>query len=418
MGVKDKMDNEEMKEGGVQQNRVDFWGEKNEDKQDISMDWSHDAHFWIALSAEEVGEVIAMVRQLLSAKFGTDWPDRPSPRARGRYVGVIYNHHFFADFNRKGVKEYFAEVHPADTGNTIFVRFWHDLFEEAKAAFQEQGFHYHSQIPDKYQVKIPGKEISPEKAAALEKFRTSQPLTIPEGKFERKKSSAGTLVGVVVILIMVAGALVLLRGQLFKKEEPLALGNFLAVESNIAAFEKMDGSIVYALSDATLENILEARVLVYGDLIDSSRADFYAAHKLTSPDGVILYQAAEGTVISIPSFVEDQELAKYQAIDAGAFRYDRKKDWEGFQGEPVALKGSLKVEADGLYLEAGDGLIKLVTRDSFTLLNLEVAQKKAKPVTLYGTIGETFDWKTERKQTHKMFRFSVDPVSYAALTAS
>jgi len=415
------MEKKEMNETDKDQGRVDFWGDKNEDKQDLSMDWSHDAHFWIALTSDRVDEIIAVVRQLLSDKIGGDWPDRPSPRAKGRFLEVRHNHHLFAEFTSKGEKDRFAEVHPTETGRTIFVRLWHDLFEEAKAAFQARGFHYHLQIPDEYQVKVPGLEISPEKAAALEKFRTSRPLDVPETAFERKRGGAGTIVGIVVLVVIVAAAAVLLRkplGQLFVKAEPLDLGNFLAAKSEMAAFEQMDGSIVYALADTKIEDKVKAGVLVYGDLIDTSRADFYAVHKLTNADGLTLYEALEGRIVSIPSFAEGQDLNRYRAIDAGKFRHDRKRDWESLQGEQVALKGTLQKEPDGFYLLAGDGLIRLLTIDQFTLLNLQIAQEKGETVTLYGTIGETFDWKTIRQETRKMFRFTIDPVSYAAMMTS
>jgi hypothetical protein len=415
------MERKEMNEMSKEQGRVDFWGERNEDKQALSMDWSHDAHFWIAVTSDQVDEIIAIVRQFLSDKFGGDWPDRPSPHATGRYLDVRHNHHLFAEYTRKGVKDRFVEVHPAETGRTIFVRFWHDLFEEAKAAFQARGFHYHSRIPDEHQIKVPGQEISPEKAAALEKFRTSQPLKVPETTFERKRSSAPSVVSLVVLVVILAAAAVLLRkplGQLFVKVEPLNLGNFLAAKSEMAAFEQVDGSIVYALADVKIEDKVKAGVLVYGALIDTSRAGFYAVHKLTDVEGLTLYEAPEGTIISIPSFAEGQDLNKYRAIDAGAFRHDRKKDWENLQGEQVALQGALQKEPDGFYLKVSDGLIRLVTIDQFTLLNLLIAQEKGKLVTLYGTVGETFDWKEVRQETRKMFRFRIDPVSYDAITAS
>ncbi|KPL19671.1 MAG: hypothetical protein AMJ92_01605 [candidate division Zixibacteria bacterium SM23_81] len=414
------MDEKETKEAHTQQDRVDFWGGENDDKQNVSLDWSHDGHFWIALPGEKVSEVIAVVRSLLSDKFGGDWPDRPSPRAAGQYLDVKHNHHLFAKYSHKEAKERFAEVHPTETGRTIFVRVWHNLFEETKAAFQARGFTYHPQIPKEHQVRIPGTEITPEKAQALEKFRKSQPLEIPESAFERTRGGSGTLVGVVIFLALAVVALVVLRGhlgKLFVRAEPLELGTFLEARSRIAAFEKMDGSIVYILTDADIGNKLKTGVRVYGDLIDSTRSDFYAVDKLENAEGQVIHAAMEGASFSIPSFAEIQELAEYQVVETENFQYDRKRGWEKLQGEPVVLKGALKMEADGFYLEAGDGLIKLITTDSFTLLNLQIAQKKGKAVTLYGTIGDTFDWKTVRQDTRKMFQFSLVPVDYATLTA-
>lgn len=420
MGVKNRMDGKETKEAQAQQDGVDFWGGENEDKQDVSLDWSHDGHFWIALPGEKVSEVIAVVRSLLSDKFGGDWPDRPSPRAAGRYLEVKYHHHLFAKYSHKEAKDRFAEVHPTETGRTIFVRVWHDLVEEAKAAFQAHGFIYHPQIPEEHQVRVPGTEITPEKAQALEKFRKSQPLEIPESAFERTRGGTGSLVGVVIFLALAVAALVLLRGhlgKLFVRAKPLELGTFLEARSRIAAFEKMDGSIVYILADADIGNKMKAGVRVYGALIDSTRTDFYAVDKLEDAEGKLIHGAMEGASFSIPALAESQDLATYQMVETANFRYDRKKGWEELQGEPVVLKGSLKMEADGFYLKAGDGLIRLMTTDPFTLLNLQIAQKKDKAVTLYGTIGETFDWKTVRQDTHKMFQFSLVPVDYATLTA-
>jgi hypothetical protein len=418
VGGKDRMENKETKEMDKQQERVVFWGGENEDKQELSMDWSHDGHFWIALSTDKVDEIVSLVRQLLSDKLGGDWSDRPSPHASGQYLEIKHHHHLFAMYSRKGLKERFAEVHPSDTGRTIFIRFWQGLHQEAKASLERHGFQYHSQIPDHLKIKMPHKPISPEKTAALEKFRTSQPLTVPEGKARLKRGGGGKLIGLVVVVLILATGFMLLRSQLFGKAEPLELGSFLAAKGYIASFETIDGKIVYAIADTDLENKIKADIFVYGGLIDSSRAGFYAIHKLTDSQGLILYQAFEGAAVSIPSFAEGQDLAKYQIVDAGAFRYDRKKDWEEFQGQPVVLQGLLKVETDGLFLEVSDGLIKLIGIDTFSLLNMQIAQKKGKAVTLYGIIGETFDWKTARKETHKMFRFSLDTVSYAAMTSS
>jgi hypothetical protein len=334
-------------------------------------------------------------------------------------LDVKHNHHLFAKYSRREAKDRFAEVHPTETGRTIFVRVWHDLSEEAKAAFQARGFTYHPQIPKEHQVKMPGTEITPEKAQALEKFRKSQPLEIPESAFERTRGGTGTLVGVVVFLALAVAALVLLRGhlsKLFVRAEPLELGTLLEARSRMAAFEKMDGSIVYILADADIGNKLKADVRIYGALIDSTRTDFYAVDKLEDAEGQVIHGAMEGATFSIPSFAESQDLAKHQMVETENFQYDRKRGWEELQGEPVVLKGSLKTEADGFYLEAGDGLIKLMTTDPLTLLNLQIAQKKTKAVTLYGTIGETFDWKTVRQDTHKMFQFSLVPVDYATLT--
>lgn len=409
-----------MNETVKEQGGVDFWGERNEDKQDLSMDWSHESHFWIALSWDKSDQVVAIVRQLLSEKIGGDWPDRPSPRARGRYVDVRHDHYLFAEYSRKVAKNRFAEVHAAETGKTIFVRFWQDLFEDAKAAFQARGFVYHSQIPDKYQVKVPGLEMTPEKAAALEKFRTSQPLKVPETALKGRKGGMSAAVSIAILVVIVAAAAVLLRkplGQLFTRDEPLLLGNFLMAKSRIAAFEKTDGSIQYVLAGADISDKVKEGVQVYGDLIDSSRAGYYVVRKLTDSEGTVLYQAPEGTSVSIPSFIEGQDLAKYRALDAGDFQYDRKKGWEEFQGEQVILQGALQTEPDGDYLKVSDGLIKLITTDPFTLLNLEIAESKGKAVNVYGTIGDTFDWKTVRKETHKMFQFTVEPVSYTAMLA-
>jgi len=409
-----------MDEMAKKNDAVDFWGAKNEDKQDLSMDWSHDGHFWIAMNWDKADEVLAIVRQFLSDKFGGDWSERPSARAKGRYVEEKHGHYLFADYGRKEAKERFAEVHATETGRTIFVRFWHDLFEDAKAALQSRGFKYHPQIPDEHQVNVPGLEISPEKAAALEKFRTSQPLDIPEGAFEGRKGGAGGIVGIAVLVIIVAAAAVLLRkpiGQLFIREEPLNLGNLLVARSQMAAFEKLDGSMVYILANTEISDRMKADVQVYGDLIDSSRTDFYTVHKLVDQEGTVLYQADEGASVSIPSFIEGQDLAKYRAVDAGDFQYDRKTGWEKLQGESVTLQGALQEEPDGYYLKVSDGLIKLETTDPFTLLNLQIAQKKGKAITVYGTIGETFDWKTVRKETRKMFQLRVDPVSYTHMTS-
>jgi hypothetical protein len=268
-------------------------------------------------------------------------------------------------------------------------------------------------------VRVPGTEITPEKAQALEKFRKSQPLEIPESAFERTRGGSGTIVGVVIFLALAVAALVLLRGhlgKLFVREEPLELGTLLETRSRIAAFEKMDGSIVYILADADIGNKVQAGVRVYGHLIDSTRADFYAVDKLEDMEGQVVHAALEGASFSIPSFNESQELSNYQVVETENFRHDRKKGWEELQGAPVILKGALKSEADGFYLEAGDGLIKLMTTDSFTLLNLQIAQKKGKAVALYGIIGDTFDWKTVRQETRKMFQFTLVPTDYTSLT--
>ncbi len=415
----DKQRNE-FDEAVTRKGDVDFWGEKNEDKQALSMDWSHECHFWIALTSDNVEDVLAVVRQLLSEKLGGDWPERPSSRAKGRYFEVKRNHYLFAEYGRTDVKNRFAEVHPTETGMAIFVRFWQDMFEDAKAAFEARGFQYHPQIPKKYRVKVPGSEISPEKAAVLEKFRSSQPLEVPETMFERSRSKKSTVIGLVVFLFCVVAALVMLRShlvQLFIRVEPLDLGTFLAAKSNVAVYEKVDGSIVYALASADIDDKMNSQVLIYGDQVDSSRFDFYAIRGINDQQGSVLYQAFEGSDVSLPTFLEGQELAKFRLIDTKNFRHDRKKDWEDLEGELVALKGQLQREPDGYYLKAGDGLVQLTSTSQFMLLNIQIAQEKGKPVTLYGTVGETFDWTTVRKESRKMFRFSVEPVTYATLTA-
>jgi hypothetical protein len=52
------------------------------------------------------------------------------------------------------------------------------------------------------------------------------------------------------------------------------------------------------------------------------------------------------------------------------------------------------------------------------LLNLELALKRGQAVTLYGTVGATYDWKETREETKKMFRFNIKPVSYETLVTS
>jgi len=414
------MEKNEKMDTGKGQDHVVFWGGENEDKQDYSMDWSHDGHFWIALSSDRLDEILAVIRQLLSEKFGGDWPERPSPKTTGQFVAVRHNHHLFATFGRKEPKERYAEIHPTDTGRTIFVRLWQNLTEEAKAAFQARGFEYYPQIPDKHKVKVPGTEITAEKAATLEKFRKSHPLTVPEGKLQGARTGGSSWIGIAVVVVVILIAAVLLRGQLgemFVKKEPIDLGSFQLAQGQTAVYEKSDGQIIYALTDTTLEQLITDRTVLYGELIDSLRANFYSLKEITDAMGSSLYKAKEGATYTIPAYLEGAALEPYTAVDAEAFQHDKKKDWEDLQGQQVRLKGFVIKTADGFYLEAGDGSIKLVSQDPFMLLNLNLALKKRFQVTVYGTVGETFDWKTIRKDTQKMFSFSLATVNYATMIA-
>jgi hypothetical protein len=148
------------------------------------------------------------------------------------------------------------------------------------------------------------------------------------------------------------------------------------------------------------------------------RTDFYALQEITDAMGSTIYKAKEGAVYTIPSYLEGAALDPYTAVDAEAFQHDRKKGWEDLQGQKVKLKGFVIKTSDGFYLEAGDGSIKLEGQDPFLLLNLSLALKKRFQVTVYGTVGETFDWKTIRKDTQKMFTLSIDPVNYATMIAA
>ncbi|MFC1682762.1 hypothetical protein ACFL0G_00960 [Candidatus Zixiibacteriota bacterium] len=414
------MEKNEKVDTGKGQDHVVFWGGENKDKQDYSMDWSHDGQFWLALSPDRLDEILTVIRQLLSEKFGGEWPERPSPKATGQFVAVRHNHHLFATFGRKEPKERYAEIHPTDTGRTIFVRLWQGLTEEAKAAFQARGFEYHPQIPDKYKVKVPGTEITAEKAATLEKFRKSHPLTVPDGKLLGGRSGGASWKGILAVVVVILIAAVLLRGQLgelFVKKEPVDLGSFQLAQGQTAVYEKSDGRIIYALTDTTIEQLITDRTVLYGELIDTLRADFYGLQEITDAMGTPLYKAKEGAIFTIPSYLQGTALDPYTAVDAEAFHHDKKKDWEDLQGQKASLKGFVIKTADGFYLEAGDGSIKLVSQDPFMLLNLNLALKKRYQVTVYGTVGETFDWKTVRKDTQKMFSFSVDPVNYATMIA-
>jgi hypothetical protein len=402
-------------------NQVPFWGGENEDKQDFSMDWDHDGQFWIALPFDRVEVIVSLVREMLSQKLGGDWPEKPSPKASGRYMGVRHNHYLFANFTRKGFKERFAEVHATETGRTIFVRFWQGLLADGKAALERGGFQYHTEIPQEYKVKVPGLEISPEQEIALEKFRTSAPLAIPEGKLEGVRTKSNSWIGVLFVVVVLALAAFLLReqlGQLFVKEEPLQLGTILTARPRIAAFEQPDGQLVYALAPDDVEMKLKPENLIFGGLIDSLRSDFYSIRKIQDPQGIILYQAHPEVIVSIPDFKERQELNEYKLLDTSTFRHDRKTGWEKYRDQKVILKGDLLEEEDGFYLAAGDGYIKITTANSFILLNLQLALKKGQPVTVYGTVGATYDWKEIRKESRKMFRLQIVPINYETLTAS
>jgi len=400
---------------------VPFWGGENDDKQDYSMDWDHDGHFWIGLTTDHVDTVVSFVRQLLTEKVGGEWPDRPSPKASGRYLEERHNHYLFADFTRKGFKARFAEVHPVETGKTIYVRFWGDLWQEAKNAMERKGFQHSPKTPEAYLLKVPGMEISAERQAVLDRFRNSEPLVVPEGKLVATRVKSNSWIGILFVIIVLGVAAILLRdqlGQLFIKEEPLDLGNILAVRTNTAVFETAEGSLVYAITPDDVENRFEPKNVFFGGLIDTSRTDFYAIRKIENTEGLILYQAPPEAVVAIPDYPAGELLQEYQSINASTFRYDRKKDWEQYRDQKVRLQGELLEEEDGYYLQAGDGYIKIATADTFTLLNLQIAMIKGRPVTLYGTVSATYDWQEVRKDEKKMFRFNIVPMSYQTLIES
>jgi len=385
------------------------------------MDWDHDGHFWIGLTTDRVETVVSFIRQLLTEKVGGEWPERPSPRASGRYLEERHHHYLFADFTRKSFKTRYAEIHPVETGKTIFVRFWGDLWQDAKTAMEGQGFQYSSKIPEAYQLKVPGMEISAQRQAVLDRFRQSQPLTVPEGKLEATRVKSNSWIGILFVIIVLGVAAVLLRdelGQLFVKEEPLDLGNILAVRSTMAVFESPSGSLAYSLTPDDVENRIKPENIFYGGLIDTSRTDFYMIRKVENSEGIILYQAPPEAIVEIPGYVTDEALTEYESVDASKFRYDRKKDWEQYRDQKVRLQGELLEEEDGFYLQAGDGYIKISTANTFVLLNLQVAMLKGRPVTLYGTVSATYDWQEVRKDTKQMFRYNIDPVSYQTLIES
>jgi hypothetical protein len=415
------MENTEDKEKLAGKGPVPFWGGENSDKQDYSMDWDHDGHFWIGLTTDQVDTVVSLVRQLLTEKMGGEWSERPSRKASGRYQEELHNHHLFADFTRKGYKARFAEIHPVETGKTIFVRFWGDLWKDAKEAMERQGFQYASTVPEAYQVKVPGLEITAERQAVLDMFRKSKPLVVPEGKLEATRVRSNSWIGIVFVIVVLGVAAILLRDQLsqmFIKEEPLNLGKILAVRSNMAVFETEEGSLVYGLTPDDVENRFKQENVFFGGLIDTSRTDFYVIRKIENSDGIVLYQAPPEAIVEIPDYLSAEALQEYQSVDASKFRYDRKKDWEGYRDQKVKLQGELLEEEDGFYLQAGDGYIKITTANTFVLLNLQIALQKSQPVTLYGTVGATYDWQEIRKETKQMFRFNIAPVSYQTLIQS
>jgi|GEM_PF-2202927 len=385
------------------------------------MDWDHDGHFWIGLTTDQVETVVSFIRQFLTEKMGREWADRPSPRASGRYLEERHNHYLFADFTRKGFKSRFAEIHPVETGKTIFVRFWGDLWQEAKNAMERQGFQYSPKMPQAYQLKVPGMEISAERQAVLDKFQQSQPLVVPEGKLEATRVKSNSWIGILFVIVVLGVAAVLLRdqlGQLFIKEEPLDMGPILAVRSNMAVFESPSGSLVYALTPDEVENRITPENVFYGGLIDTSRTDFYVIKKIENSEGIVLYQAPPEAVLEIPAYLSGEALQEYQTVDASKFRYDRKKDWEQYRDQKVRLQGELLEEEDGFYLQAGDGYVKISTANTFVLLNLQVAMIKGRPVTLYGTVSATYDWQEVRKETKQMFRFNIAAVDYQTLIQS
>jgi hypothetical protein len=415
------MENTEDKGKQGARGAVPFWGGENEDKQDYSMDWDHDGHFWIGLTTDQVDTVISLIRNFLTEKIGGEWPERPSSKASGRYLGKHHNHYLFADFTRKGYKTRFAEVHPVETGKTIYVRFWGDLWQDAKNALESQGFRHSSKMPEEYLVKVPGMEITAERQAVLDRFQRSEPLEVPEGKLEATRVKSNSWIGILFVIIVLGVAAVLLRdqlGQLFIKEEPLELGNILAVRSNMAVFERPEGSLGYAITPDEVETRFKPENVFFGNLIDTSRTDFYAIKKIENSEGMVLYQAPPEAIVSIPDYRTGEELAQYEPVDASSFRYDRKRDWEGYREQKVRLQGELLEEEDGFYLAANDGYIKIGTANTFVLLNLQVAMLKGRPVTLYGTVSATYDWQEVRKEEKKMFRFNIVPVSYQTLIQS
>ena len=397
---------------------VPFWGGENDDKQDYSMDWDHDGHFWIGLTTDQVGTVVSLIRQLLTEKVGGEWPERPSPKASGRYLHEHRNHYLFADFTRKGFKARFAEVHPVETGKTIFVRFWGDLWQDAKNALERQGFQYSPQTPEAYQLRVPGMEISAARQAVLDRFQQSQPLVVPEGKLEATRVKSNSWIGILFVIIVLGVAAVLLRdqlGQLFIKEEPLNMGEILAVRSKMAVFETPTGSLVYSLTPDDVETRIKPENVFYGGLIDTSRTDFYVIRKVENTEGIVLYQAPPEAIVEIPEYLSGEALLGYESVDASKWRYDRKRDWEKYRDQKVRLKGELLEEEDGFYLQVGDGYVKISTANTFVLLNLQIAMLKGKPVTLYGTVSATYDWEEIRKETKQMFRFNIAPVTYEIL---
>jgi hypothetical protein len=415
------MENAENKGKDREIGPVPFWGGENDDKQDYSMDWDHEGHFWIGLTTDQVDTVVSLIRQILVEKVGGEWSQRPSSKASGRYLEEYRNHYLFADFTRKGYKERFVEIHPVETGKTIFVRFWGGLLQDVKTALERQGFQYSSAMPEEYQLKVPGMELSAERKAILDKFRQSQPLAVPEGKLEATRVKSNTWIGILFVVIVLGVTAFLLRdelGQLFIKEEPLNLGKILAVRSNMAAFETPDGSLVYALAPDDIESKIKPQNLIYGGLIDTTKSNYYAIKRIEGSGGLVLYQAPPEAIFSIPDVLTGEELAEYQFVDASSFRYDRKRDWEKFRDQKVKLQGDLLGEEDGFYLQAGDGYIKIGTANTFALINLQIALLKGQPVTLYGTVSATYDWQEVRKESKKMFRFNIVPVSYATLTAT
>ena len=414
------MENTEDKGKSKEKGLVPFWGGENDDKQAYSMDWDHDGHFWVGLTTDHVDTVVSLIRQMLVEKIGGEWPQRPSLRASGRYLEERHNHYLFADFTRKGYKERFAEIHPVETGKTIFVRFWGELWQDAKNIMIRQGFQYAPEMPKAYQLKVPGMEFSAERQAVLEKFRQSQPLVVPEGKLVATRVKSNSWIGILFVVIVLGLAAILLRdqlGQLFIKQEPLELGNILAVRSNMSVFETPEGALIFGLSADDVESKIKPENVFYGGLIDTSRTNYYAIKKIKGAGGLVLYQAPPEAIVSIPEYLTGEELAEYKPVDASSFRYDRKKDWETFRDQKVTLKGDLFEEDDGFYLQAGDGYIKISTANTFALLNLQIALLKGRPVTLFGTVSATYDWQEVRKDTKKMFRFNIAPVSYETLTA-
>jgi hypothetical protein len=170
-------------------------------------------------------------------------------------------------------------------------------------------------------------------------------------------------------------------------------------------YEKPGGQLIYALSPSDIESKIKPDAYIYGTLIDSLKTDYYSIQKIADPKGPVLYQATKDAGVSIPSFIEGDDLKEYQVIDASRFRYDKNKNWENLQDQKIPLKGPLFLEENGFYSGAGDGFIKLLSLDPITLLHLQLALKKILPVLFYGTVGTTFEWEGERKETKKIFRF-------------